>query len=125
MKAVLTKKRSDRGIKTSDPTAFRRRSWLWWCAALHRFLKHLFTEKGVRQGCFLYPLLICAYTEQVMREADITESGAVIGGRSISNLRYADDTALCGKNPQEINSIVHKVKYVSHYSRCISKRCTR
>ena len=44
-----------------------------------------------------------------MREADITESGAVIGGRSISNLRYADDTALCGKSLQEINNIVHKV----------------
>ena len=28
---------------------------------------------------------------------------------SISNLRYADDTALCGKSPQEINNIVHKV----------------
>ena len=44
-----------------------------------------------------------------MREAEITESGAVIGGRSISNLRYADDTARCGKSPQDINNIVHKV----------------
>ena len=44
-----------------------------------------------------------------MREAEITQSGGVIGGRSISNLRYADDTALCGKSPQEINNIVHKV----------------
>ena len=43
-----------------------------------------------------------------MREADITESGAVNGGRSISNLRYADGTAPCGKYPQEINNIVHK-----------------
>ena len=70
-----------------------------------------FIEKGVRQGCMLSSLLFCAYTEQVMREADITESGAVIGGRSISNLRYADDTALCGKSPQEINNKVglHKV----------------
>ena len=42
-----------------------------------------------------------------MREADITESGAVIGGRSISNLRYADDTALCGKSLREINNIVN------------------
>ena len=65
----------------------------------------------VRQGCILSPLLFRAYTEQVLREAEITESGAVIGGRSISNLRYADDTALCGKSPQEINNIVHKVNY--------------
>ena len=69
--------------------------------------KPFFTEKGVRQGCILSPLLLCAYTEQVMRE--LTAPGAVIGGRSISNLRYADDTALCGKSPQEINNVVHKV----------------
>ena len=71
--------------------------------------KPFFIEKGVRQGCILSPLLFCAYTEQVMREAEITESGAVIGGRLISNLRYADDTALCGKSTQEISNIVHKV----------------
>ena len=42
--------------------------------------KVVFIEKGVRQGCILSQLLFCAYTEQVMREAEITESGSVIGG---------------------------------------------
>ena len=68
-------------------------------------------EKGVRQGYNRSPLLFCANTEQVMREVELTESGAVIEGRSISNVRYADDTSLCGNSPQEINNIVHKVTY--------------
>ena len=87
--------------------------------------KPFFTEKGAREGCILSTLLFSPYTEQLTREADITESGAVTGGRSITNLRYADDTALCDKSPQEINNIVHKGNYVSHYCRCISIRCTR
>ena len=83
-----------------------------------------------REGCSAGMLSIstaplCLHGASNERENEITESGAVIGGRSISNLRYADDTALCGKYPQEIYNIVHKVNYVSHYSRCISKRCTR
>ena len=48
---------------------------------------------------------------QVMREADITASGALIGGGYISYLRYADDTAVCSKSPQEINNFVHEVNY--------------
>ena len=50
--------------------------------------------KGVRQGCIVSPRLFTLYTEQVMREADIHESGISTGGRIISNLRYADDTAI-------------------------------
>ena len=49
------------------------------------------------------------FTEQVIREAEIIDSDAVIGGGYISNLRYAYDTALCSKSPQEINNIVHEV----------------
>ena len=38
-----------------------------------------------------------------MRAGDIPESGAIIGGRSISNVRYTNETALSGTSPQEIN----------------------
>ena len=58
-------------------------------------------EKGVRQGCILSPHLFSLYTEQVMRENTDDEVGIVVGGRKFSNLRYADDTALCTKSFQE------------------------
>lgn len=51
-------------------------------------------EKGVRQGCILSPHLFNIYIEQIMREADIENMGIKIGGRNITNLLYADDTAL-------------------------------
>ena len=37
-----------------------------------------------------------------MREAKIQDIGYNIGGRSISNARYVDDTALIAKSPMEM-----------------------
>ena len=66
-------------------------------------------EKGVRQGCILSPHLFNIYTEQIMREADIDDMGVSIGGRSITNLRYADDTALLSDNITSMKRILHRV----------------
>ena len=65
--------------------------------------------KGVRQGCILSPHLFSLYTESVMREAEIQDLGYSIGGRNISNARYADDTALIAQSPMEMQQLLDKV----------------
>ena len=44
-----------------------------------------------------------------MRESDIDDMGIKIGGRNITNLRYADDTALLADNITSMRNIVHRV----------------
>ena len=63
--------------------------------------------KGVRQGCILSPHLFSLYTESVMQE--IEELGVRIGGKLISNLRYADDTAPCTHSQEEAEQLLTKV----------------
>ena len=48
-------------------------------------------KRGVHQGCVLSPCLSNLYTEMIFRHiADIEV--VIVGGVSINNLRYADDT---------------------------------
>ena len=68
--------------------------------------------KGVRQGCILSPHLFSIYTEQVMRDSDTDIQGIKVGGRKVSNLRYADDTALCAQSHQEASYLINKVNEV-------------
>ena len=66
-------------------------------------------DKGVRQGCILSPHLFSIYTEQLMREADLDNDGVKISGERLSNLRYADDTALLADNFENMCSVLNKV----------------
>ena len=47
-----------------------------------------------------------------MRNAGLDEAqaGIKIAGRSINNLRYADDTTLMAEREEELNSLLIKVK---------------
>ena len=47
-----------------------------------------------------------------MRNArlDEAEAGIKIAGRSVNNLRYADDTALMAESKEELKSLLMKVK---------------
>src|SRR5574342_241806 len=68
--------------------------------------------KGVNQGCILSPCLFNFYAEYIMRNAGLEEAqaGIKIAGRNISNLRYADDTALMAESEEELKSLLMKVK---------------
>ena len=69
-------------------------------------------EKGVHQGCILSPCLFNLYAVYIMRNAGLEEAqaGIKIAGRSINNLRYADDTILMAESKEELKSLLMKVK---------------
>ena len=66
-------------------------------------------KRGVRQGCILSPKLFNLYTEDIFKQADKLP-GVNIGGKNITNLRYADDTALIAESAQGLQLIVDVVK---------------
>ena len=64
--------------------------------------------KGVHQGCILSPYLFNLHAEYIMRNARLEEAqaGIKIAGRSINNLRYADDTTLMAESEEELKSLL-------------------
>ena len=69
--------------------------------------------RGVRQGCILSPQLFNVYTEIILRIALREGEGINIGGRRISNLRYADDTVLLADSQPELQDLLDRVRQVS------------
>ena len=66
-------------------------------------------SKGVRQGCIISPLLFNVYAENIMREAlDECESGISVGGRMVTNLRYAGDTTLFVGTKEDLTELVER-----------------
>ena len=68
-------------------------------------------RKGVYQG-ILSPCLFNLYVEYIRINAGLDEAqaGIKITGRSINNLRYADDTTLMAESEEELKSLLIKVK---------------
>ena len=68
--------------------------------------------RGIRKGCILSPCLFNFYAECIMHNTrpDEAQAGIKIAGRSINNLRYADDTTLMANSKKELKSLLMKVK---------------
>ena len=68
--------------------------------------------KGVRQGCILSPCLFNLYAEYIMQNGrlDEAQTGIMIAGKNINNLRYADDTTLMAESKKELKSLLMKQK---------------
>jgi len=67
-------------------------------------------KKLVRQGCLLSPYLFSILAEMVMRETlDEFQGRLQIGGRMITNLRYADDIILFATSKAELQELVDRL----------------
>lgn len=71
-------------------------------------------SKRVRQGCILSPYLFKTHAEFVMLEAIEDTDSMSIQVSLMSNLRYADDTALMSKAGDELQQMVSRVAEASN-----------
>jgi len=69
-------------------------------------------KKGVRQGCILSPFLFNLYAERIMSKAEMEEAkeGVKIAGRTLNNLRYADDTTLMAGKKADLTKLIRRLK---------------
>ena len=64
---------------------------------------------STRQRCVLSPYLFNLFTELIFRAIESEHRGVSVGGRRISNLRYADDTAIAAENENELQILTKRV----------------
>ena len=85
------------------------------------------TTVGVRQGCLLSRTLFNIFVERIMTDALENHEGSVsIGGRTITNLRFADDIdALAGKEDELVKLINHLDTTSTKYGMEISAEKTK
>ena len=85
------------------------------------------TTVGVRQGCLLSPTFFNIFLERITTDALEDHEGTVsIEGRTITNLRFADDIdGLAGEEEELANLVVHLDKASKAYGLEISAKKTK
>uniref|UniRef100_A0A673J0D1 Reverse transcriptase domain-containing protein n=1 Tax=Sinocyclocheilus rhinocerous TaxID=307959 RepID=A0A673J0D1_9TELE len=72
------------------------------------------TTVSVRQGCLRSPILFNIYLERIMKESLENHGGTVsIGGRNITNLRFADDIDGLACSEAELATLVKNLDEAS------------
>ena len=72
------------------------------------------TTVGVRQGCILSPTLLNIFLERIMSDVLEEHEGTVsITGRTITNLRFADDIGGLAGSEQELAQLVERIDQTS------------
>src|SRR6218665_690821 len=69
-------------------------------------------KKVVWQGCIFSPFLFNLYAERIMRKAEMEEAkeGVKIAGKTLNNLRYADDTKLMAGKKADLTKLIRRLK---------------
>ena len=72
------------------------------------------TTVGVRQGCLLSPTLFNIFLEMTMSDTSEDHEGTVsIGGRTITNLCFADDVDVLAGEEEELAKLVERLDKAS------------
>ena len=68
------------------------------------------TTAGEKQGCLLSPTLFNIFLERIMSDAlEEHDRKVSIGGRNITNLRFADDIDALAEEEQQLEALVESL----------------